>query len=88
MDLKFSGQFNRDIDIGNKQVLKNIYNAILNVKNAQEISSIHEIKKLREYSVHYRIRLPSNYRIGVIIRKNTVWFMRFGHRSVFYKRFP
>lgn len=88
MELKFKGQFNRDIDIHNTIVLTAVKDAILNVKNAPGISKIHNLKKLRKYTVHYRIKTAENYRIGVVIRKNTVWFARFGHRSNFYKNFP
>ena len=34
------------------------------------------------------IKVGGNYRIGIIIRKNIVWFVRFGNRSNFYKYFP
>ena len=88
MELKYKGQFSRDIDTDNSKVLNAVKDAIINVKNAANISKIHNLKKLKKYSIHYRIKIAENYRIGIIIRKNTVWFVRFGHRSAFYKYFP
>jgi len=88
MELKYKGQFNRDIDFDNLKVLNAVKLAILNVKKAKDISEIQHLKKLKKYTVHYRIRLAENYRIGLIIRNNTVWFVRFGHRNTFYKDFP
>ena len=88
MELKYKGQFNRDIDIDNGKVLNAVKDAIINVKKASDISKIHNLKKLKKYTVYYRIKIADNYRIGLIIRKNTIWFVRFGHRSAFYKYFP
>lgn len=89
MELKFSGQFNRDIDIRDRNVLDGVRDAILNIKSASTISQIHRLIKLKKYKVHYRIQVAEHYRIGIIIRKNTVWLLRFGHRNIFYKKlFP
>ena len=89
MELRFRGEFNRDVDdIRNRQVLDALRDAVLNIENASDISRIHNIKKLRKLKNHYRIRVADNYRAGIIIRGKTVWFARFGHRSCFYKSFP
>ncbi len=88
MELRYKGQFNRDIDISNTIILMAVKDAILNVKNAAGINKIHNLKKLRKYTAHYRIKIDENYRIGLIIRQNTVWLSRFGHRNNFYKYFP
>lgn len=88
MVLKFKGQFNRDIDIKNQEVLEEVFAAINDVKAADSISQIHQLKKLRKYKTHYRIKVAKIYRIGVTIRGNTVWFACFGQRSTIYKYFP
>lgn len=88
MELKFKGQFNRDIDIDNRKVLEQVRDCILQVKKARSIAQIPNIKKLRLYKTRYRIRVARNYRIGLIIRNKVVWFVRFGHRSSFYDKFP
>ena len=88
MELKFSGQFKRDIAGRNQKLSGEIRSAISDVKKASSFEQIPELKKLRNYKTHYRIKV-GDYRIGIVIRKNTVWFARFGHRNLFYKKlFP
>ena len=88
MELKYKGQFNRDIDITNSKLLNAVRDAILNVKQAKDISKIRNLKKLKKYTAYYRIKVAENYRIGLIIRNKTVWLVRFGHRNTFYKYYP
>ena len=88
MVLKFRGQFNRDIDIANKVILEAVQDSIKNVKQAPSIQHISELKKLRKYKTQYRIKVAEEYRIGVVIKNKTVWFVRFGHRNSIYKNFP
>lgn len=88
MELKYRGTFNHDIDINDRDLLEKIKTSILNAKNAKSVSQIQQLKKLRKYKTHYRIRIAENYRIGVIIRHKTIWFVCFGHRNIFYKNFP
>ncbi len=88
MELRFKGQFNRDIDITNKTVLEAVRDVIINVKQAKSLRQINEFKKLRKYKIHYRIKVAEDYRIGVVIHGKTVWFVRFGHRNSIYNRFP
>jgi mRNA-degrading endonuclease RelE of RelBE toxin-antitoxin system len=89
MELKFSGQFKRDIANRNSELSTEIYDTILAVKKAYSVSQIPQIKKLRKYQTLYRIKVAGDYRIGVVVRNKTIWFVRFGHRSIFYKKlFP
>jgi mRNA interferase RelE/StbE len=69
-------------------LLEEVKDAILNVQSAKSLSQAAHLKKLRDYRTLYRIRVADNYRIGVVVRKNVVWFVRFGHRSSFYGKFP
>jgi mRNA-degrading endonuclease RelE of RelBE toxin-antitoxin system len=88
MELRFSGQFNRDVRGLNKITSEAVRQSILNVKSAKSVSQIQHLVKLKKYKTHFRIRISDEYRIGVIIRKRIVWFVRCGHRSTFYKGFP
>lgn len=88
MELRFEGQFDRDINISDRQVLSWVADVVKRVEVAENISQIPGLKKLRKYKTQYRIKVADDYRIGVVIRGNVVWFVRFGHRSLFYKRFP
>lgn len=88
MELRYKGSFKRNFNINNRTIVEEVYEAVINVKKASSIGQIHNLKKLRKYKTHYRIRVANDYRIGVIIKDNIVWFANFGHRSTFYKKFP
>ncbi len=88
MELRFKSQFNRDLANANRKISEQVRDCILNVKSAKSIAQIAQLKKLRIYETHYRIKVAENYRIGIVIRNNVVWFARFGHRKNFYKSFP
>jgi len=44
MELKYRGQFNRDVDISNRKVLEAVSSVILNVEKASDISQIQNLK--------------------------------------------
>mgnify|MGYP002405678801 FL=1 len=88
MELKYKGTFRRDFKTSNRIIVIAVHEAVMKIKQAKKISDIQNLIKLKKYKVHYRIRITDDYRIGVIIRGNTVWLARFGHRSNFYKKFP
>ncbi len=94
MVLKFDKKFYRDLNkINDKELISEILpKIILNVKKANDISEINNLKHLEKYSVRYRIKIKitdrRTYRIGVIIRRNAVWFVRLLHRKKIYKQFP
>ncbi len=94
MVLKYDKKFYRDLNkISDKELVSEILPKIIrNVKSANHISEIGHLKQLEKYSVRYRIKIKitdkRTYRIGVIIRGNTVWFVRLLHRNKIYKQFP
>lgn len=89
MELIVKGTFDRDItSYTNRHLLEMVQEAFENIKNAKSISQIQNLVKLREYKIFYRIQIANDYRMGIIIRKNTVWAIRFGHRNTIYKYFP
>ena len=88
MELKYKGTFKRDLESANRTLLVAIHHALMNIKKASSADQIHQLKKLRKYKTHYRIKIASDYRIGIIIRGNKVWLTCFKHRSNFYTTFP
>ena len=52
MELKYNGQFNRDIAHRNRELSDEIRYAILNVKKASTISQIQNLVKLKKYKVY------------------------------------
>ena len=88
MELKFKGSFKHDLQKCNRTIVRAVYETTLNIAAARGLEQINNLKKLRKFNTHYRIKVANDYRIGLVIRKRTIWFVRIGHRSIFYKKFP
>ena len=67
--------------------LKRVRDVLEQVKAAQELGEISNLKKLQGYESYFRIRL-GDYRIGIEVEKQTVIFVRILHRKDIYRRFP
>jgi mRNA interferase RelE/StbE len=57
------------------------------VETAQVISEIKNIKKLAGFDMYYRIRV-GDYRIGIKLEKDIIYFVVVEHRKDVYKTFP
>ena len=93
MNLEFDKRFLSDIkQVHDKELRSRILKIIQNIKQAEDISSIDNLKKLEKYSVFYRIKIKldakRDYRIGMIIRGNKVWMIRCLPRPKIYRQFP
>jgi len=88
MKTAFKSSFLKAIKkIRNEQIKSDIADVIENVEKATEIKSIDNIKKLKGFKDCYRIRI-GNYRIGLKIVNNIVFFVDIDHRKDIYKHFP
>ena len=88
MKVKFESSFEKDLkSIKDAKLLHKLKSIIIDCKNADNISSIKNFKKLRGYDTFYRIRL-GNYRVGIELEKDTLIFTRFLYRKDIYKFFP
>lgn len=88
MKFEFEKAFVRDFKkLKSKELASAISEAIKQVSDASTSSEINNLKKLSGYKSAFRIRI-GDYRIGVIIERNTVTFVAFAHRKEIYKRFP
>jgi len=88
MKTEFKTSFGRDIKkITDKNLLLLVEETIVNVEKAVNIKEIDNLKKLIGYKTFYRIKV-NDYRIGLNIIENTVFFVRFLHRKDIYKSFP
>jgi len=45
MELKYKGSFKRDFNINNQTIVKAVYEAVINIKTASNISKINDLKK-------------------------------------------
>lgn len=88
MIVKIDKVFEKDTDkIKDKRILFKIADVIEKVREANDIISIKNIKKLKGSNKFYRIRL-GDFRIGLIIDNDIVEFIRCLHRKDIYKYFP
>ncbi len=88
MNLEFKGSFVKDLKkIKKKQLQGQIRELIEKVEASANITELESMKKLSGSDVYYRIRL-GDYRVGLKIENNTVYFVRFLHRKDIYRYFP
>jgi len=73
--------------IEDNQLKSDIANAIRNVESAENLKQIHQLKKLKGYKQYYRIRI-GNYRIGIKLEAETIFFVDIDHRRNIYRIFP
>jgi len=84
--------FDRDIDkLRSKELRLSLDTKISQIEKAKSIANITGVKLLKGYTTHYRIVVKTailSYRIGVVIRGETVYLVRFLPRKIVYKQFP
>jgi hypothetical protein len=92
MKIIVKGTFDRDADKAHSKELRLVLDyKIIQIEQAKNLSHITGVKLLEGYSNHYRIIVKSknqSYRIGAIIRNETVWLVQFLPRRIIYKSFP
>ena len=90
MKTQFKISFLKDIrSIKDKTLLFRLEQFILAAETADNLSAIPNLKKLKgqKNNFYYRSRI-GNYRVGIIIRQDTVVFVRFLNRKEIYRYFP
>ncbi len=80
--------FDKDVEkVQNKELLIRLSESIRQIEKANQIKEIPNIKKLKGYKNHYRIKL-GDYRIGCEIFGKDIYLVRFLHRKDMYRYFP
>ena len=88
MRVEYLSKFFKDLDkIKSKKTKTSILYIISQVKSANSIKDIQNLKKLTGHKYAYRIR-SGQYRIGIFIENNVVQFARVVHRKEIYRLFP
>ncbi len=88
MIVKIDKSFEKDVKkINNKSIYQKIYAVINEFQDAEKLSEIKNLKKLKGSKYFYRVRM-GDYRIGLIIMDKEVELIRILHRKDVYKYFP
>ena len=88
MKVEISKKFKKQVNnCANNSIKSEIKEIIIKADLAKSISEIKNIKKLKGHKNIFRIRLR-DYRIGLVIIKDSIIFAAFDHRSDIYKYFP
>jgi len=73
MELKAKGSFYRDLQkFSNRELALAVQKTLEQLVRAQNISQIPNLKKLKKFKVYYRIQVLNDYRIGMVIKNNTI----------------
>ena len=88
MEVKIDKSFKKDVNrIKDKAILNIIASSIIKIQKAESIDQIKNFKKLKGTTNLYRIRIR-DYRLGIIVSKTSIEFIRCLHRKDIYKYFP
>ena len=89
MNFEFKRSFAKDLRKKSKEtnLLSQVQKIIQEVDNVGNLYEIKNLKKLKAEGNYYRIRF-GDYRIGLIIEDETIYFVRLLHRSEIYRYFP
>jgi mRNA interferase RelE/StbE len=88
MNVQFLNQFNRDLNkIQHASVKRALDKTIEEIKAANSLSEIRNVKKLQGFKSAYRVRI-GDYRLGFFLSGNTVEFARILNRKEIYRYFP
>ncbi len=88
MRVSFKKSFLKEIKkIRNKHLNDAVAECIIQVESALSVHEIKNLKKLAGYDIYYRIRV-GDYRIGLKIEEELVFFVVIEHRKDIYKKFP
>ncbi len=89
MKVEFDNSFEKQIlKLTDDSVKNKVLEVIVKAEEAQKLSNIPNVKKLKGHKMYYRIKL-GNYRLGFeLYPDNTVYLIAFAHRKDVYKKFP
>lgn len=88
MNLEFKKSFEKDLgNILDASLLQKIKAVIEEVEDAENLTDINNLKKLKTEGNYYRIRI-GDYRIGIAVSESVVNFVRVLHRKDIYRYFP
>lgn len=88
MKVLFRESFLRDLRrIEDQDIQRRIREAVESVEQATSLRDVPNLRRLRSQGRHYRIRV-GDYRLGLTLEGDEVYFVRALHRREIYRYFP
>jgi mRNA interferase RelE/StbE len=88
MNVRFEAKFAKDLkQVSDGRLLKAVKELVLACKEAESLTEISQVKKLKGYDTFYRVRI-GDYRIGLKLAEDGLIFVRCLHRKEIYRYFP
>ena len=88
MNVRFEAKFAKDLkQVSDGRLLKAVKELVLACKEAESLTVISQVKKLKGYDTFYRVRI-GDYRIGLELTGDGLIFVRCLHRKEIYRYFP
>ena len=87
MKIEIRDSFLKDIKKQSKENKQKIEAIFSDMKTAESISDLRNIKKLQGFKIFYRIRI-GDYRLGFAFENETIVLLHFLHRKEIYRFFP
>ncbi|MCL2935526.1 MAG: type II toxin-antitoxin system RelE/ParE family toxin [Trichodesmium sp. St15_bin1_1] len=88
MNIEFKKSFEKDLlKILDADLLTKIKKIIVEVEQAEKLTEVRNIKKLKGEENYYRIRV-GDYRLGIKVNDGMVSLVRILHRKEIYRYFP
>lgn len=88
MKVEFRDSFAKDLkSIKDKGLLDRAREVVEAIEKAASLDEIHNLKKLKGGRNYFRLRI-GDYRMGFVLEKGVVIFVRFLNRKDVYKYFP
>ncbi|MFH7243646.1 MAG: type II toxin-antitoxin system RelE/ParE family toxin [Spirulina sp.] len=88
MKVEFRKTFEKDLRKASDKILfRKIKEVIESVERTERLDEISNLKKLKGGDNYFRIRV-GDYRIGLFLEEDIVFFVRVMHRREFYRYFP
>lgn len=88
MNVRYESSFARDLKrIKDANLRKRIEALILRLEAASDLSEIDGVKKLKDASDAFRLRM-GDYRVGFLLRDRDIILVRFLDRKEVYRHFP
>jgi len=88
MEVVYLNSFLKDLKkVKDKKLLQRLKAVLLELKSAEDLSTILNVNKLSGHPFAYRIRI-GDYRLGLLYSEEKLTIARFVKRNDIYKLFP